>query len=292
MSVPPPVVPPVVIVSGLAGAGRTTAVQVLADLGYEAVDNLPQTLIAPLLQIVADRPLALGADMRTRAFDPAALLATLAASGRPHRLLFLDCDDEALLRRFGATRRPHPVAADRSVADGIALDRRLQAEMRAAADLVVDTTALSPHDLRHLLAGHFALDRGARLRVELVSFAFRDGLPREADLVFDVRFLRNPNYEPDLKPRTGIEAPVRAFVESDPAWTWWSAELAGLLLGLLPRYQADGRSHLTVALGCTGGRHRSVATVEFLAQRLRAADWPVTVRHRDAGLPAAPERSS
>lgn len=287
--------PRIVVVTGMSGAGRTSALKVLEDLGYEAVDNLPIGLLSRLLAGEPDwaTGLAVGVDARTRAFDPTEVVATvrrLREARLSVRLLFLEADDETLLRRFTETRRRHPLAADRPVADGIARERRIMAPLKAAADLVLDTSGLALLRLRALLAGHFASGHGKELVISVVSFGFRAGLPREADLVFDVRFLANPHYVPELRPGTGRDPEVAAYVRSDPFYDRFEDMLTDFLGGLLPRYRAEGRSYLTIAVGCTGGRHRSVLVAERLAARLAGAGWRTQLHHRDLEpLPPAAE---
>ena len=283
----------IVIVTGMAGAGRTTALKVLEDLGFEAVDNLPISLLNKLVQTLdqRDSDLVIGIDPRSRTFDVDLLLTRLErlrGSGVADvRLLFLDCDDEVLRRRYSETRRRHPLAFDRSVEDGIVHERRILAKVRDLADHVVDTTNLAPADLKRVVAGHFDAAEGQRLAIQVMSFSFRNGLPREADLVFDVRFLRNPHYDPDLRPLTGLDAPVQAYVANDLDFAAFMERLIGLLLPLLPRYRAEGKSYLTIAIGCTGGKHRSVYVTETLSGRLREAGWIVGTRHRDIPRAAA-----
>ncbi|MEM8948437.1 MAG: RNase adapter RapZ [Pseudomonadota bacterium] len=277
----------IVLVTGMAGAGRTTALKALEDLGYEAVDNLPASLLTNLLRPVdnVQRHLAIGIDSRSRAFDPDELLkwlnADLDAPDADIRMLFLDCDDEVLARRFTETRRRHPLAPDRSVADGIARERSLMARLRAGADLVIDTSHLSPGELRQLTSGHFAIGGDDHLVISVVSFSYRKGLPREADLVFDVRFLTNPHYDTRLRPMTGVDLPVQNYIDADPKFRKLLQDLEDFLIPLLPAYQLEGKSYLTIAFGCTGGRHRSIATAEIFAERLRLAGWPAQIRHRD-----------
>jgi UPF0042 nucleotide-binding protein len=274
-----------VVVTGMSGAGRSSCLKVLEDLGFEAVDNLPLELMARLLPgEPAARDLAIGVDSRTRAFAPETLLDLLRGGGagcQPASLLFLECDDEILRRRFTETRRRHPLALDRPVGDGIARERRLLRPLKAAADLVIDTSLLSVADLRRLLADRFAAPGGSAPAISIVSFAYRQGLPREADLVLDVRFLANPHYVEALRPRTGLDAEVQAHVRGDPDLAPFLDRLETLLVPLLPRYNAEGKSYLTIGIGCTGGRHRSVFIAEQLAARLRAAGSVVHVVHRE-----------
>lgn len=281
-----------ILVTGMAGAGRTTALKALEDLGCEAVDNLPISLL-PRLVRPDDKPkrdLAIGVDSRTRAFSPEGLQRRLAGL-RQHgdmtvQLLFLDCEDEVLQRRFTETRRRHPLAADRPVTDGIAQERAVLAPLRDVADLVIDTSRLSPHELKRLIGEHLNVRPEATLILSVVSFAYRHGLPREADLVFDVRFLGNPHYVAELRPLTGVDARVRDHVQGDPGYRPLLNDIERLLLPLLPAFEREGKSYLTVAIGCTGGKHRSVVAAEDLAARLRATGRAVVLRHRDAPPPA------
>jgi UPF0042 nucleotide-binding protein len=277
----------IVLVTGMSGAGRTTALKALEDCGFEAVDNLPVALLGSLVR-PGDRPdrnVAIGIDCRTRAFDPPHLINQIAArrsaEGPGPQLLFLDCEDEVLRRRFNETRRRHPLALDRPVTDGIAHERRVMAGLREHADLVIDTSQLSPGDLRRLVGGYFTTANASQLTLSVLSFAYRGGLPREADLVFDVRFLANPHYVDELRPKDGRDPAVRAYVEADPGYPLLLERLEALLFPLLPSYQREGRSYLTIAFGCTGGRHRSIVVAETFAARLRELGWPVVLRHRD-----------
>ncbi len=280
-----------VIVTGMAGAGRTSALRMLEDLGFEAVDNLPLPLLPRLLRGEDDagQDLALGIDTRSRRFAPRALLEELGrltreGAARPD-LLFLDADDETLLRRFTETRRRHPLAHDRPVADGIARERGLMAPLREAADLVIDTSRLPLPALRRLLESRFGDGREPGLVVTVMSFAYRHGLPREADLVIDVRFLANPHYDPALRPRTGRDPEVQAFILRDGALAPFEAGLVALLRQLLPRYRSEGKSYLTIALGCTGGQHRSVFVAERIARCLQGDGWRVNLVHRELPAP-------
>jgi RNase adapter protein RapZ len=277
---------PLLVVTGMSGAGRSTALKALEDLGYEAVDNLPLSLLPDLLRAPAQRPpLAIGVDVRTRDFGVGALLAALDRLAGEHQLalkiVFLDCEDDNLVRRYTETRRRHPLAGDRPVTDGIALERRRLSPLRDRADLVIDTTALSPGDLKRLLHGHFAPDAAPGITIFVTSFSYRHGLPRDADLVLDVRFLRNPHYVPALKPLTGRDEAVGAFIESDGDFAPFFDRLCAWLAPLLPRYEGEGKSYLTIAVGCTGGRHRSVYVAERLAAWLSRQGRPVGIGHRD-----------
>ncbi len=279
----------VVIVTGLAGAGRSTALGALEDCGYEAVDNLPVSLIGTVAEARGrePRPLAIGIDSRARQFNPddvKALIADLRA--RPAielQVVFLDCDDEVIAQRFTETRRRHPVA-DRPVIDAIAREREVMASLRQSADVHLDTTRFSVHDLRRAVMHRFGAGASERLQIELVSFSYKVGLPREADLVFDVRFLTNPHWQPDLRPLTGLDPQVQAFIRTDPRWAAFLDRLYALIDHLLPAYRDEGKSYLTIAFGCTGGKHRSVFMAETLAAHLAAGGWSIGVRHREQGI--------
>ncbi len=282
---------PMLIVTGMSGAGKSTALKALEDLGYEAVDNLPLGLVEALLAAPRNetpRPLAFGIDTRTRDFHAEALVARLNAlrnggSGIDIRLLFLDCADDELVRRFSETRRRHPLAVDRPAADGIARERELTTVLKQWADLVIDSTDLSATDLRRRIAERLGRDGRHPLTITIQSFGFAHGLPRNADLVFDMRFLANPHWDVALRPLTGEDAAVAAFVAADPAFAPAIDRIADLLLTLLPGYGREGKAYLTIAFGCTGGRHRSVAVAREIAARLRATGVVPMLAHRDVG---------
>jgi UPF0042 nucleotide-binding protein len=277
----------VVIVSGLSGAGKSTALRALEDAGYEAVDNLPLSFLGALVQAGGEgtRPLAIGIDARTRDFAPQPVLDALAglraSPGVDARLLYLDADDEVLRRRFTETRRRHPLALDRPVLDGIQAERSLLWALREGADIALDTSNATGAELRRMVQERLADDLRPGLVVAVVSFAYRWGLPREADLVFDVRFLANPHYEPALEPLTGRDPAVGAFIERDPGFEAFFAGLVAMLAALLPRYEREGKSYLTIGCGCTGGKHRSVHVAERLARWLRPRGRQVNLVHRD-----------
>src|SRR5438132_2889564 len=248
----------VLLVTGMSGAGRSTALKALEDMGYEAFDNLPLSLVPALIETAAAdaRAIAVGADLRTRGFAVETMLEPLDAAvgrtGRELKVLFIDCDDERLQRRYTETRRPHPLAGDRPVTDGIRLERRVVSALRDRADLVIDTSNLSAAELKRLVTGHFALAAGG-LRLFVTSFAYRHGIPRDADLIFDVRFLDNPHYVPELRQLTGRDAAVAAYIERDPDFLPSFDRLLQLLQPLLPRYEKEGKTYLTIGIGCTGG---------------------------------------
>ena len=282
----------VLLLTGMSGAGKSTAIKMLEDLGYEAVGNIPLSLLTTLLAPAdggGGRPrhdaLAADIDIRTRDFTAPSFLAQLepllARDDLEVRLIFLDCHDEVLTQRYTETRRRHPLAEDRPLRDGIVRERALIGPLRERADLLIDTSQCAIPDLRRILTGHFRLDAGPALAITLTSFAFRRGLPREADLVFDVRFLANPHYEEKLRPLTGRDAAVAAYVAADPAFAPFFERLAEMVLVLLPYYEREGKTYLTIAVGCTGGRHRSVLVAERLGARLSEAGHRADVRHRD-----------
>lgn len=289
----------IVVVTGMSGAGRSSCLKILEDLGFEAVDNLPFQLLARLLRPgePPERPLAVGIDSRTRGLVPGELVREIerfrAEASTPIRLVFFECDDEVLQRRYTEIRRRHPLAQDRPVTDGIVRERALMAPIKAAADLVIDTSATSIPELRRRVQAELGPGALGQLTLTLQSFSFRNGLPREADIVFDARFLANPHYVPTLRPLTGLDPAVARHIEQDPAWQRTLDALEALLMPLLPRYRAEGKSYLTIAVGCTGGRHRSVALVEALARRLTAGGWEPRIVHRElAEAAAAPDEAA
>jgi UPF0042 nucleotide-binding protein len=279
---------PVVLVTGLSGAGKASILRTLEDLGFETVDNPPLPILE---ELVGDGtgPIAIGVDARSRGFDAAAVRHAIdrlrLRADIQVTLVFATAEDAVLLRRFSETRRRHPLAPGgpmgSRVAVGIAQEAALLAPLRDAADLVVDTSDLPLPDLRGLIERRFRPAGAAGLDITVISFGYPKGLPREAELVFDMRFLRNPHYDPALRPMTGKDAPVAAFVEADPDFAPFWARMTGLLDLLLPRYVAEGKKYLTIAVGCTGGKHRSVLVAERLAAHLVAGGWRSDVIHRD-----------
>ena len=288
--------PRLLLVTGLSGAGKSTVLKVLEDLGWEVVDNLPVALLDALLDAPAGqghegRPLAVGIDSRSRGFKPALLVKRMKqlreAGGRDIDTLFIDCAGAELERRFSETRRRHPLAEDRPAADGIAREREMMESLRRWADHVVDTTNYSSNDLQQEIRQRFGDDGENEPVLSILSFGFARGLPRNADLVFDMRYLRNPHWDPKLKPGTGLDPDVAAYVQADPAYEATVSQIEQLLLALLPRYRAEGKSYVTIAFGCTGGRHRSVHVAERVARTLRSAGHAPTVTHRN--LDSAPQ---
>lgn len=282
----------VVLVTGLSGAGRSSILRALEDLGYEAIDNLPTEAIERIVTSAMSEPgrlVGIGVDVRSRGFNPDALLAVLAklkALPDLHaELVFALADDATILRRYTETRRRHPMSPQGRVTDGISAERSLTLPLHEAADFVLDTTDLSPTALRQWIERQFGADADrspqAGLSVALVSFGYPAGLPREAELVFDARFLRNPHYVPALRPHTGREAEVADYVAADPDFPAFFQGIVSLLDLVLPRFVLEGKKYATIAVGCTGGRHRSVTLIEKLAAYLTGRGWRVTVTHRE-----------
>ena len=277
------------LVTGLSGAGKSTALAALEDIGFTVVDNLPLAMLDGLVaqEVQGDRPLALGIDVRARDFDTAAMEAAvrriLARSDIDARLMFLDCADDILVQRYSETRRRHPLARERPVLDGVRLERQMIAPLRRLADPVIDTSDETVHTLRRRVQDHFPADGRRELSVFVESFGYGHGVPRHADLVFDVRFLRNPHYVESLRPTTGLDAQTGDYIAADPDFGPFFDRLVSMLDLLLPRYRAEGKSYLTIAFGCTGGRHRSVFVAQRTAAWLAGRDWPHMLRHRDLG---------
>mgnify|MGYP003385723674 FL=1 len=276
----------VVLISGMSGAGLSSVLKSLEDLGYEAVDNLRLSMVPTLIKgsTKNNKPLAISVDSRNAEFNTEMFLRYVGEFKLdPHldtRLLFLDCDDEALLRRFNETRRRHPLAQDRPVKEGIAIERQMLAPIQECADHIIDTSLLSAHDLRRLLVGHYRVDNSG-LTISVSSFSYKYGIPREADLIFDVRFLKNPHWDINLRQLTGREPDVADYIKSDPDFDAFFMSLLNFLFPLLPRYKEEGKNYLTIAFGCTGGRHRSVFVAEQLGTMLAAQGYIVALTHRD-----------
>ncbi len=299
ITVIPPALTSVVVVTGLSGAGKSTAVNALEDLGYFCVDSVPTPVLISTLSAFAAagvKRVAFGIDVRVRRFldDAAAVLQQLSSPGeRELTVLFLDAADEALLRRFSSTRRPHPLTTTAeagseqgalAVLDGIRMERELLTALRARASIVLDTTRMSVHDLRREVIAHFGPSAGGapRLKVRLLSFGFKFGPPVDADMVLDVRFLDNPYFVPHLSNLPGTTPAVRDYVLASEGTPEFLEKSGDLLQFCLPRFEREGKSYLTVGIGCTGGRHRSVVVTEQLAERLRKqTGLPIDVVHRD-----------
>ncbi len=278
-----------VLITGMSGAGKGVALKTLEDAGFEAIDNLPLAYLPDIASSSAlSGNLAITVDIRSRDFSASNFIAILGKlkkkSGLSVSLLFLDCDDEVLRRRYTETRRRHPLSTDRTVMDGIRHERALIEKLRASADLVLDTSQTESAGLRDIISANFARD-ARHFVLAITSFSFRLGVPREADIVFDVRFLKNPYYEPSLKKLTGFAPSVGAYIETDEGYAGFMQRLTDFLLPVLPRYVAEGKHYLTIAIGCTGGRHRSVYVAERLGEILSKAGHSVDVRHRETKPP-------
>lgn len=279
--------PMVILLTGLSGAGRSTGIAAFEDMGYEAVDNFPLALIDQLVEPIqgTSHPMALGIATQTRGFSVRAIEEAVERLRRRWHagtlVVFLDCADEKLLERFNETRRRHPMAPAESAAAGIARERELLTPLRGNADAVIDTTRLTPHQLKAELKARFSLNISAGLAVSIQSFSYKRGAPHEADMVFDCRFLRNPYWQAELRALDGRDPQIQAFVGEDPMFSGFFEKIADLTLMLLPAYQREGKAYFSIALGCSGGRHRSVTVSERLARRLEENGWPVSVRHRE-----------
>jgi UPF0042 nucleotide-binding protein len=280
----------VVVVSGLSGAGRSTAAKCLEDLGYYVVDNLPPSLIAAMVDLGSHTSgevtrIAVVVDVRSRAFsaDLRSVIGELDEQGYRPRVLFLEAADDVLVRRFENNRRAHPLQGGGRLVDGIAAERELLSDLHAVADLVVDTSRLSVHDLRRQLEVEFSGEALPALRATVLSFGFKYGLPLDADLVADVRFLPNPHWIPELRPHTGQDPDVRDYVLSQEGAGRFLDVYTELLRLVGAGYQREGKRYLTLAIGCTGGKHRSVAMAEEIAKRLAGDGVQTTVAHRDIG---------
>ena len=281
----PPLTNRLVLVTGPSGAGRSTAIHALEDLGFEAIDNLPLTMIPRLLATPLERPLALGVDARNRDFSAEAMLELLAwleaEPGCESSLLYVDASDDVLIRRFSETRRRHPLSPEDTPRTGIGKEFAILAAIRDQAEFLIDTSELSPHDLRAEITQWFADRKATTLALTIESFSYKRGVPRGADLVFDCRFLRNPHWETELRPLSGQDAAVDAHVAADPNFDEFFVRIVELTSFLIPAYRDEGKAHLTVCLGCTGGRHRSVAVTERLGKSLATEGWQVSIRHRE-----------
>jgi len=282
----------ILLVTGMLGAGKTTALRELEDLGWEAIDNFPVRLLQRMIgDDPTHAPLAIGFDCRTRGFVPNDIIERVkklaARDDVVVTTLFLDCGGHELERRFNETRRRHVFAQDQPVADGIAAERELLSPLRAWADVLIDTTHFSSNDLQQRIRELFAASAPQEMTVTITSFGFARGMPPVADLVFDMRFLDNPHWDPELRDLTGTDRSVGAHIERDPAFASVFAKVRDLLLELLPRYAAQGKTYVNIAFGCTGGRHRSVFMSERIAEALREEGFSPTVLHRNLGSRAA-----
>jgi UPF0042 nucleotide-binding protein len=282
----------ILLVTGLSGAGKTTVLKTLEDLGWEAVDNFPIRLAGPLLELPSpegrdesDIPLALGFDSRTRGFQPEQLIRQIKRLQQRDDLeimtLFIDCAGSEIERRYSETRRRHPLAQDRPAGDGIAQERSLMEPLRRWADSVIDSSKLSASDLQGEIRNRFRNDGHAEMNIDISSFGYSRGVPHNADLIFDVRYLRNPHWDAQLRPLTGQDQPVADYVSADPAFDETIGKVRDLLMTLLPLYDAQGKAYVNIAFGCTGGRHRSVYVAELFGKWLRDDGFSPTITHRN-----------
>lgn len=287
----------ILLVTGLSGAGKTTALRVLEDIGWEAIDNFPIRLLARLIgppwQDVQRPPLAIGFDCRTRGFDPADVIERVKTLSQRDDLivttLFLDCNSAELERRYNETRRRHPMADGRPVRIGVQAERELLEPLRRWADAVLDTSSFTSNDLQQAVRSHFLASAPQDMAVIVSSFGFARGTPPLADLVFDMRFLDNPHWVAGLREQTGLDPQVGEHIRQDPAFDTAFGQIRELLRTLLPRYRAQGKAYVNIAFGCTGGRHRSVFTADRMARALREDGFSPTVLHRNLGSRAADE---
>ena len=287
----------IVVVTGLSGAGKSTAIKVFEDLGYYCVDNLPPVLLPKIVDVVSEARgeearVALGMDIRGQEFLPdlSRVLDELRGGRSAVHVLFLDATDEVLVRRFSETRRKHPLAARGGALDAIRKERRILSPLRRMADAVIDTSESNVHQLREVLVRRFRREGAGGLKVSVISFGYRYGIPVEADMVVDVRFLDNPNFVPALKRFTGLDRGVRDYVLGARASKGFLRRLSDLLLFLLPLYRQEGKAYFTLGVGCTGGRHRSVAVAEALGDILGKGKEAAVVVHRDLSRSSLPAK--
>jgi len=281
-----------VLVTGPSGAGRSTAIAALEDLGYEVIDNLPLSLVPRLIEgPPLSHPIALGLDVRNRDFNTIALIELIDRLTRDPKVqlqvLYLDCSPDVLIRRYSETRRRHPLAPEETPTEGIARENDLLTAVRVRADHLIDTTEMSPHDLTSEIARWFSQTAKTHMAVSVQSFSFKRGLPRGVDMVLDCRFLRNPYWLPALRELDGRDPAVAAYVAADPNFQPFFTKLADLVLLLLPAQRDEGKANLAIGFGCTGGQHRSVAVAEIFGNVLVQAGWPVARRHRELERRAA-----
>ncbi|MBF0937295.1 MULTISPECIES: RNase adapter RapZ [Abiotrophia] len=277
-----------VIITGMSGAGKTVAVQSFEDLGYFCIDNMPPTLLPTFWELVKESGkisrIALVIDLRSRDFfkEVDSLIATLDNTQLvTTRIIFLDSSDSVLVSRYKETRRNHPLAPDGRVSEGIAKERELLMDLRTRAQIIIDTSDISPRQLRERLIKDFATKDYQTFHVEVMSFGFKYGVPIDADIIWDVRFLPNPHYIPELRPQTGMDAPVYDYVMKQPETQAFYSKLIDVIEFCLPGYKKEGKSSVTIAIGCTGGKHRSVAIAERIANHLKTDNYAVNISHRD-----------
>lgn len=276
----------VILVSGPSGAGRSTAINALEDLGFETIDNMPIRLVERLITPQdRGRRIALGLDVRNRDFSPAAVLQLLAqlseTDGIEPELMFLECAGSVLLRRYSETRRRHPMAPEESPEIGIQREQEMLGDLRDRADILIDTTELSPHQLRAEIEARFTGNAGDNLALTIQSYSYKRGMPQGLDMALDVRFLRNPYWDPALRALNGKDGAVGDYVRADARFVDFITRTQSLVEMLLPAYVQEGKAHFTIGFGCTGGQHRSVFVAEFMAQTLAQQGWRVSIRHRE-----------
>jgi RNase adapter protein RapZ len=281
-----------VFVTGPSGAGRTTTIRVLEDLGYEGIDNIPLSLVPRLVEgPPLGRPIALGLDVRNRDFNTTSLIELIDKLTRDPRVdlevLYLDCAPSVLIQRFSETRRRHPMAPDETPAQGVEREIDLLAPIRVRADHLIDTTELTQHDLKAEIARRFDPGTTGRLSVSVQSFSYKRGVPRGMDMIFDCRFLANPHWQAALRPLDGRDPAVESYVRADPRFAEFLQRVSELILFLLPAHVDEGKAHLAIGFGCTGGQHRSVAMAEMVGSALAEVGWPVSKRHRELERKAA-----
>jgi UPF0042 nucleotide-binding protein len=282
-----------VVITGLSGAGKSHALKCFEDVGYFCVDNLPPALLPTFVELCHQqggeiKNVALGIDIRERVFfgDLTGILQRIKDLGHSVELLFLEARDAVLVRRFSESRRPHPLLPELPVLEGVRFERERLAEIRSHADRIIDTSNLSVHDLRDLLSRHFSEEQAARrLTISIITFGYKFGVPYDIDMLFVVRFLRNPYFVPDLKPLTGEDPRVRSYVLDDPDAKLFLDRLESFFMFLIPLFERERRSYLNVGIGCTGGRHRSVVIAKRLQERFSSAGYHVTLSHRDLTKP-------
>lgn len=280
-----PHLPKLIVVTGPSGAGRSTAINILEDLGFEAVDNVPLSLVLRLTDGSLSRPLAIGIDVRNRDFSTGGVIDVIAQLRKREdvdaQMLYLEADEDTLVRRFSETRRRHPLAPDEPAIQGIRREADVLKPLREQAEFLVQTSDLSPHDLKARLTDWFGERGTALFGVSVQSFSYKRGTPKGLDMSFDCRFLKNPYWDPALRAFTGLDAPVGEYIRTDPRADEFVAKIEDLLSLLLPAFKEEGKSHLSIGFGCTGGQHRSVYVTEVIAMALAKNGWQVSKRHRE-----------
>lgn len=282
----------ILLITGMSGAGKSTALSVLEDLDYEAIDNLPINLLPSLIELALKKDpdhinpaLAIGVDARTRNFKPDSIVEILsqlrAQVNISVKTLYFDSSNEVLAKRFSETRRKHPLAKDKPVSDGINRERKMIEVIKAQSDYIFDTSEYNIHDLRRTLSEHFERTGDDSMGLSITSFAYPNGIPRDADLVFDVRFLRNPHYDAELRSLTGMDNAVGEYIRKDPVFRSSWDKISSLITSLLPEYKKEGKAYLTIAFGCTGGKHRSVYFAKKLSKLLSDKKYKVNLYHRE-----------